>query len=146
MLNFSFKLTKETRIAWNGETLYRIEAVRDIPARGVKRGDKGGFISTMEVNGNARVSGDAWVYGNAQVYGNAHIDAIDAIIVLVIAAHYSVTVTRKVIFAGCQIVKRSKVKNMTLEEFKIIGGKPEYFKAYKQMVLGAMKLVKPKKS
>ncbi len=186
MLNISFKLTSETVVNMYGETLYRIEAIRDIPSRYVKKGDKGGFISTIEVSGNAqvsgnawvsgdaRVSGNAWVYGDAQVYGNAwvygdaqvsgnarvsgdaqvsgnawvsgdaHIDALDAILVLVIAASYSVTITRKVIFAGCQTIKRTKVKNMTVEEFKSIGGKPEYFKAYRQMVLGAMKIVKPK--
>jgi hypothetical protein len=64
---------------------------------------------------------------------------------LVIAASYSVTITRKVIFAGCQMIKRSKVKDMTVDEFVKIGGKREYFKAYRQMVLGAMKLVKPNK-
>ena len=156
MLNVSFKLTSETEVAWNGETLYRIQAIRDIPARGIAKGDMGGFISTIEINCNARVSGDAWVYGdaqvsgdarvygNAQVSGDAHIDSVDAIIVLVIAASYSVTITRKWIFAGCQAIKRVKVKSMTSDDFVKIGGKPEYFMPYKQMVLGAMKLVKPK--
>jgi hypothetical protein len=49
------------------------------------------------------------------------------------------------IFAGCKTVNRSQIKNMTEKQFINIGGKKEYFKAYRQMVLGAMKLVKPKK-
>jgi hypothetical protein len=35
---------------------------------------------------------------------------------------------------------------MTAKKFVTLGGKKEYFEAYKAMVLGAMKLVKPKKS
>ena len=82
--------------------------------------------------------------GNARVSGNAHIDAIDAIIVLIIAASWSVTVTGKLIFAGCQTIKRSEVKKMSVKKFVEIGGKKEYFKAYKVMVLGAMEIVKEK--
>ena len=145
-MKLTFKLTTESIVNIFGTKLYRIEAIADIPARGIKKGDKGGFISSCEVSGKPRISGNAWVAGDAQVFGNAHIDSLDAIIILVIAASYSVTITRKMIFAGCQMIKRSKVKNMTVEEFVSIGGKSEYFKAYRQMVLGAMKLVKPKRT
>jgi hypothetical protein len=79
------------------------------------------------------------------VHGDAHIDSADAIIVLVIAASCSVTVTRKLIFAGCQTIKRSEVKSLTRKKFVALGGKAEYYIAYREMVLGAMKLVKSKK-
>lgn len=82
-------LDNDTIRVW-GETLYRIEALKDFAA--VKKGEKGGFIEKEDnlshegncwvsddarVSGNARVYDDAWVCdkswvsGNAQVYGNA---------------------------------------------------------------------------
>ncbi len=70
---YKFKLTAETRINAFGVKLFRIEATCDIKSRNVKKGDKGGWLDTKEVSGNARVSGDAWVSGNAQVYGNARV-------------------------------------------------------------------------
>jgi carbonic anhydrase/acetyltransferase-like protein (isoleucine patch superfamily) len=241
-MELSFKLTEESIGTYTGEILYRIEAIRDIPFQGVKKGDRGGFVSSERltngdarisedawVSGNAMVSGNAWVFGNAkvsgnawvsenaQVYGNAwvsgdarvygyarvfgdasvfenawvtdnaraygnakvfgdawvygyawvadsalvsgdakvfgdaqvsgdaKIDSLDSIIVLTIPTSYHVTVTRDMIFAGCKSVKRSHVKNMTCQEFVEMGGKKEYFKAYKEMVLGAMKIVRKRK-
>ena len=47
------------------EDLWRLVAGRDIPRRGVKVGDIGGWVS-----GTAWVSGDAWVSGTAQVSGD----------------------------------------------------------------------------
>jgi carbonic anhydrase/acetyltransferase-like protein (isoleucine patch superfamily) len=210
-MELSFKLTDET-ITMNGETLYRIEATRNIPSQGVKKGDKGGFVSSerldngearisgdawvadnarvsgnawvyedaqvygdaqiygnarvsgnamvyenswvydsawvcgdAQIYGNARVYGNAWVYVNARVYGNAKIDSLDSIIVLTIPSSYHVTVTRDMIFAGCKSVKRSHVKNMTCKEFVEMGGRKEYFRAYKEMVLGSMKIVRKRK-
>jgi carbonic anhydrase/acetyltransferase-like protein (isoleucine patch superfamily) len=79
-------------------TLYRIEALVDLPQYKVKKGDLGGYIESYnnlidsawvegsafvcgdaQVSGNAKVSCKARVYGNARVYdsaevfGNAHI-------------------------------------------------------------------------
>jgi carbonic anhydrase/acetyltransferase-like protein (isoleucine patch superfamily) len=73
MRNLSFKLTNETCVAPNGETLYRIKATRDIPNRDVCKGDKGGFVASLKVNGQARIDDDSWVYDDAQVYGNARV-------------------------------------------------------------------------
>ena len=72
-MKLKFKLTSETTTNSLGETLYRIEATVDIPARGVKKGDRGGFVSSETVNGKPRISGDAWVSDNAQVFGNAKV-------------------------------------------------------------------------
>ena len=69
--DIKFKLTTETKVNLWGVKLFRIEATCDIKERGVKKGDKGGWVESKEVNGDARVSGDAWVYGNARVYGDA---------------------------------------------------------------------------
>lgn len=73
-----FELTDETVVAGDGTVLYRIRAVEDIPARGVRKGDLGGFVESVGnlsgnawVYGEAQVSGDARVLNNAQVYGNA---------------------------------------------------------------------------
>lgn len=62
-----YKLTNEKLII-NDVTLYRIEALRDIPPRHVYEGDTGGFVQSER---NLSQADDAWVYGNAQVYGNA---------------------------------------------------------------------------
>ena len=76
-----YELTDE-KIEVFGRTLYRIRALRDIPAIEVKAGDLGGFIEKEEnlshddnawVCGNAEVYGDARVYGNARVYGDARV-------------------------------------------------------------------------
>ena len=72
MADIKFKLTSESIINGQGIKLFRIEAIVDIKTRGVKKGDKGGFVeSTHLSSGNARVSGNAWVSGNAMVYGDA---------------------------------------------------------------------------
>ena len=63
-----FKLTDEYKINAFGVKLFRIEATVDIEARGIKKGEKGGFVEKEE-----NLSGNAWVYGNAEVYGNARV-------------------------------------------------------------------------
>jgi len=80
----NFKLTDEYITNAYGVKLFRIEATVDIESRGIKKGEKGGFVEKEEnlfgnawvygdakVYGNARVYGDAWVYGDAKVYGDA---------------------------------------------------------------------------
>ena len=74
MADIKFKLTTESKVNIFGIKLFRIEAIVDIKSRGVSKGDKGGWLSSAELdNGNARVSGNAWVFGNAQVFGNARV-------------------------------------------------------------------------
>lgn len=51
-------------------TCYRIRALRDIPQRGVKAGDLGGYV---EGEHNLDQNDDSWVYGNARVYGKARV-------------------------------------------------------------------------
>lgn len=71
-----FKLTSETTVTPSGVTLFRIEATVDIPSRGIKKGDRGGFVEKeSNLEGNAQVYGNAWVYGDAQVYGDALVSA-----------------------------------------------------------------------
>lgn len=80
-----YKLLKdETRKSAHGDTLYRIEALKDF--YGVKKGDKGGYIQgewNLSQTGNcwvhdeayvwqdAVVSEDATIRGDAKVYGDA---------------------------------------------------------------------------
>ena len=144
-MKLTFKLTSETKISITGETLYRIEATQDIPERFVTKGQKGGFVSSEKTKfGDARVSGNAWVYGDAQVSGNAVVDCVSAIIVLVIAMKYSVTVTRKYVQIGCQLFERKKALKMSKEEAKAAGLPEEYYDGYRLMVRGACRLVKRK--
>ena len=71
-------LTDEYLITPTGEKVYRIKAIQDIPSKGIRVGDLGGYISSLyledgrpRISDNARVFGDAWVFGNARVSGNA---------------------------------------------------------------------------
>ena len=73
MKDIKFKLTTESMVNVWGVKLFRMQATVDIEVRGVKKGDKGGWLESAEVNGKPRVSGDAWVSGDAQVYGNAQV-------------------------------------------------------------------------
>lgn len=67
-----FELTGESRMGRLGVMVHQIRATEGIPARGIRKGDVGGWVeSEILSNGNARVSGDAWVSGNAEVSGNA---------------------------------------------------------------------------
>lgn len=64
-----YELTDEKIEAFD-TTLYRIRALRDIPAFDIKAGDLGGFIEREE---NLSHDGDAWVTGNAEVCGGARV-------------------------------------------------------------------------
>ena len=156
MNNIKIKLTSETVTSATGEILYRIEAIEDIPAAGIKKGDKGGFIASLEVKGNARisgnarvsgdaqVSGNARVSGNAQVSGNAIVDSLSAILTIQVSMKYSITVTRKHVQVGCQLFKRSEVKTMTKAKAEKLGLDSKFYEGYMGMIKSAMKLVKEK--
>lgn len=137
-----YKLRSDLKIEVYGRILYRIERI--------STGEVGGFIETEAnlnqydnawVSDNAQVYGDARVYGDAQVYGDAVIDSLSAIIVLCIAMKYSVTITRKTIQVGCTLLQRAQIKSMTATKAEKLGLPKELFKGYKQMILGAMKLI-----
>ena len=88
-----YQLLENDTIEEDGQTLYRIQALRDIPDV-VKRGELGGYVTSesnlshegdcwvggnaqirgeAEVSDNAQVSGKALVFGNARVFGSAHV-------------------------------------------------------------------------
>ncbi len=50
--------------------MYQIQALRDIPSKGVKIGDLGGFIAHEQ---NLAHRGDCWVAIGEQVYGNSRV-------------------------------------------------------------------------
>ena len=66
-----YKLTDETK-AFCGKTLFRIEATRDIPKYGIRKGDLGGWIENER---NLLHGGDAWVGGNARIKNNGNIES-----------------------------------------------------------------------
>ena len=69
-----YEMTGESKVNEWGVTVHRIRALADFPRLGIRKGDTGGWIESVELaNGDARVSGNAWVSGNAQVYGNAQV-------------------------------------------------------------------------
>lgn len=72
-MDIKYELTENFVDTVNGR-LYQIRATKNIPARGVKKGDLGGYLQTAYLeNGDARVAGNAWVSDNAQVYGNGRV-------------------------------------------------------------------------
>lgn len=73
IFNSHFEFTDET-INWDGTTLHRIKATRDLPDHKVLKGDMGGFVAkTAQIGVNAWVFDNAKVYGYARVYGNAQV-------------------------------------------------------------------------
>ncbi len=67
-MEISYELTNESRTVERfGVTVYRIRALRDIPASGVMAGDLGGWIESTHVDGVARIQDDAWVDHNGIV-------------------------------------------------------------------------------
>lgn len=81
-----YKIRKDLSIEFEDRTLYRIEALKDLPKHNVKKGDIGGFVESYDnladaawvggdakVYDNAKVTGDAWVYDNARVFDNAEV-------------------------------------------------------------------------
>lgn len=69
--NLHYKLTDE-KIKFSGKTLYRIQAIKDLPIHNIKIGDLGGWIEKeSNLQDNAWVADEAKVYGNAKVYENA---------------------------------------------------------------------------
>ncbi|MCB0802844.1 MAG: hypothetical protein KDB74_07080 [Flavobacteriales bacterium] len=64
-----YKLTNESLI-FEGRTLYRIKALRDIPSWGVKAGDLGGYVQHEY---NLDQSGDCWIFDNAKAMDNSQV-------------------------------------------------------------------------
>jgi len=90
-MSLKYELTDEI----NAGGLRRIRALRDIPARGVRANDLGGWVA-----GEHSLSHDgyAWVFGNAQVFGvNACAARSDGYTFSVVA-----TPTGPHICAGCR--------------------------------------------
>lgn len=61
-----FKLCDDDKKNWFGRILSRIECIKDLPERGVKAGELGGYVEKEE-----NIQGKAWVYDDAMVYDNA---------------------------------------------------------------------------
>ena len=63
---------KVKEFGWWGDdrTLYRVEALVDIPRHDVKAGDIGGYVESEK---SLSHYGDAWVGGNARVFKNARV-------------------------------------------------------------------------
>ena len=74
-----YELVPELNIEFDGHTLYRIRALREIvftDGAVVARGELGGYIEdegNLSHAGNAWVCGNAWVYGDARVFGDARV-------------------------------------------------------------------------
>ncbi|MEB7197133.1 hypothetical protein NEM98_23180 [Escherichia coli] len=71
-----YELLKDQTVFFDGVTLYRIRALRDIPLSDVKAGDLGGWVEgehNLSQDGGAWITDDAWVFGNAVVCDDAQV-------------------------------------------------------------------------
>ena len=66
-----YTLDKKDTLRVNGRKLSRIVALRDIPAAGVNKGDKGGYVASQD---NLAHQGDCWVPQTSIVHGAARIE------------------------------------------------------------------------
>jgi NDP-sugar pyrophosphorylase family protein len=65
-----FNVRTADTIEVNGRTLFRIQAMADIPGAGVKEGDLGGYI---QHHGNLCQWGNCWIHEGSMVYDNAYV-------------------------------------------------------------------------
>lgn len=70
MTDKKYKIRKDLSIEFEGHTLYRIEALKNI-SYDVDKGDIGGFV---EDEYNLSRDFDCWIYNEAKVFGEASID------------------------------------------------------------------------
>lgn len=104
-----YEITDESRIIRDYWTVYRIRALRDIPAQGVKAGNLGGWIASEE---NLTQEGDAWVGGNAAVYDRAQVSG---------AAYVCGPETE--VWGGAQITDNAQVDGCaTVRDHSVMGG------------------------
>ena len=62
MTTEKYSLCETARATPNGTALFRVVALRDIPAHGVRRGELGGLVASAR---NLTQIADAWVSGDA---------------------------------------------------------------------------------
>lgn len=118
-----YELTDEWRKGFDGEKVFRIIAMRDIPVHDVTKGDMGGFVSGYGnlsqtgdswvadeaiVEGEAYVCGDAWVAGKARVHGKSRIEERAYV-------YRSARVGNSKIKGDCEVFGTAIVNSSTLE-------------------------------
>ena len=109
-MNKHFELTAETKNHF-GVTLHRIKALVDLPHAGVKAGDLGGWVESIEnlsgeawVSDEARVSGEARVFDKARVFGKAQVEKTKEYLVIgPLGSDRFITLTKsdRQVAAGC---------------------------------------------
>jgi DNA-binding ferritin-like protein (Dps family) len=55
---------------------------------------------------------------------------------------YSITVTKNLIFIGCKMFETKKALKITKKQAEELGLPKEYYQAYKEMIKGALRIVK----
>jgi len=135
--------------------LCRIIALTDFSD--VQKGDIGGYAGSEKnlsqendawVYGNARVSGDAqvygnawvyghaWVYGDAQVYGNARVTSLA---INVIMNPFPVTITDNHVQIGCELLRKSHLKQDGMAAAKKHDLDKETISLYSQIIKALLK-------
>lgn len=128
-----YELTDEWRKGFDGEKVYRIVAMRDIPVHDVSKGDMGGFLSGYGnlsqigdswvageaiVEGEAYVCGDAWVAGKARVFGKSRLEEKAYV-------YRSARIGNSKLNGDCEVYGTAIVNSSKIEGKVIIKGKAE---------------------
>ena len=104
--------------------------------------DNAWVFGNARVSDNAQVYGDARVFGDARVYGDAHIDCASAILWITLGGFYTATITKKLIFIGCQKFTKKQILKISKKDAINKGLPKEFADRYRAMIIAAMKLVK----
>lgn len=128
-----YELTGEWRKGFDGEKVYRIVAMRDIPVHDVSKGDMGGFVSGYGnlsqigdswvageaiVEGEAYVCGDAWVAGKARIFGKSRLEEKAYV-------YRSARVGNSKLKGDCEVYGTAILNSSKIEGKVIIKGKAE---------------------
>lgn len=105
----------EHKIEYEGKTLYRIQALRDVSTTRVKAGDMGGYIENYD---NLSQVNECWVGGNAKVMGNVRINSFkDFIMVHNVANKYNILAYHKAIPSPKDVNPEDFAKTLKNEDF-----------------------------
>jgi hypothetical protein len=110
-----FEFTGETT-TFDGVTLRRIRATRDIPEYAVAVGDLGGWIEREEnLSDSGWVDGEAKVYGDARVFGNALVSGSAQVFGDARVFGYAQVFGYARVFGSAQVFGNARVYNSTIE-------------------------------
>lgn len=129
-MNTKFEFVDGDTIEFNGTTLRRIRALRDIPAFNVKTGDLGGYLaeeSSLSQDNNSWIEKNAWIGQGvtiptaAEVYKEATINP--TVLLGFSTEGWNITITDNHMKIGCQTHSFEEGENFTDASILQMAGK-----------------------